>query len=676
MGIAKWRQASRVLRCGTILALAAPPALAVAADATPARHAVTIDDILAMHSLSEMACAPDGRQAAYVVSNADVKADKRRSAIWLADLAGAPALQLTDGEESASAPAFSPDGKTIAFLSKRGKDKQAQIWLLDRRGGEAQKLTDVKGDIAAFRWSPDSRRVLLTLSDPAPEPPKDDAERPLPVVVDDVKFKEDGQGFITAESHTHLALFDVASRTETRLTASDSFDVIAAEWSPDGKSVAYLANHGIDPAAPATQWLSVVEAKAGATPRVVAKLPGALGQSLIWSADGAKIAHLVGDVPKVNQYSQPRLAETVLATGQTRIVATSVGTYVQRPVDLGGGRVGAILAEDRHEVPAVFDLATGGVQRLGDPRLAVFDQCGGRDARAPRAVIASGDDAMPEVYALDGKTMRALTAHNRMLNAGIAWSPVRDFAATASDGSEVHGILTLPAGYVQGQRYPTVLWIHGGPTAQDAHEIDTMRQWIAAQGYAVLAVNYRGSSGRGDAYGAAIAADWGNKEVLDLHAATDLAVAQGIADPARLGVGGWSYGGILTDYLIVRDSRFKAGVSGAGVGNIFAFFGVDQYIEQYVQELGPPWQDTALWARLSEPLLHADRIKTPTLFLGGTADDNVPLIGGQQLYQALKLTGVPTRLVAYPGEHHGLVRPSFLRDRFERIADWYKRYLK
>jgi dipeptidyl aminopeptidase/acylaminoacyl peptidase len=674
MATTTWRKGLGWGMAACALAGALPAMAEGGAPAT--RHPVTIDDILALRSLSGLECAPDGKQAVYVVGEADLKADKRRSALWLADLAGGAPLQLTSGEDSASAPSFSPDGTRIAFLSKRGKDKLAQIWLLDRRGGEASRLTDVKGDIAGFRWSPDSKSLLLLITDPAPEPPKDDPERPLPVVVDDVKFKEDGTGFITATDHAHLALFDLATKTETRLTASDSFDVTTAEWSPDGKTIGYLANHALDTAAPATEWLAVVEAKAGALPRVVAKIPSASGQSLIWSADGAKITHLMGNEPKLNQYNQPHLAQTEVASGKTRLVVSTADIYVQRLVDLGGGRVGAILAEDRHEIAAAIDPVSGGIQRLGDGKLAVADQCGSSSPKAPRAVIASGDAAMPEVYALEGGAMRALTAHNRALNAGIAWSPVRDFAAKTSDGSEVHGLLTLPAGYAEGQRYPTVLWIHGGPTAQDAHEIDTMRQWIAAQGYAVLVVNYRGSSGRGDAYGTSIAADWGNKEVLDLHAATDWAVAQGIADPARLMVGGWSYGGILTDFLIVRDNRFKAAFSGAGEGNIFALFGVDQYIQQYAQEVGAPWKEPELWMRLSEPLLHADRIKTPTLFMGGIADDNVPLIGGQQLYQALKLTGVPTRLVGYPDENHGIARPSFQRDRLERIVDWFKQHLK
>lgn len=653
------------------------PAMAETA-ASSARHPVTIDDILALRSIKGLDCAHDGKQVVYVVGEADLKADKQRSAIWLADLAGGEPLQLTNGEDTASAPSFSPDGKSIAFLSKRGKDKLAQIWLLDRRGGEAKKLTDVKGDIAGFRWSPDSKTLLLTISDPSPEPPKDDEERPLPVVVDDVKFKQDGVGFITAETHTHLALFDVAARAETRLTASDSFDVGTAEWSPNGKSIVYLADHTTDLSGLGAQWLTVIEARAGAVPKVVAKLNGAPGQALVWSADGTKITHLVGPGGKADQYGQPHLAETALATGATRILPATSGIFVSAPVDLGGGQIGVVLAEDRHEVPAVVD-AKGALRRLNDGTLSVLAQCASKVPGAPRAVVASGDGKPAEIYALDPRGgLKLLTSHNKAVADRVAWGKVEDYAATAEDGNEVHGLLMRPANLTAGAKVPTLLWIHGGPNAQDIHAVDgysMIADLLAAQGYAVLMPNYRGSSGRGDAYAAAIAADWGQKDVADLHASLDWAVAQGFADPGLLGAGGWSYGGILTDFLIARDNRLKAAFSGAGVGNIFALFGVDQYIQQYTQELGTPWKEPELWMRLSEPLLHADRIKTPTLFMGGMADDNVPLIGGQQLYQALKITGVPTRLVGYPDEHHGIARPSFQRDRLERIVDWFKHHL-
>ena len=676
MMVGAWRKGLTWGLAASALAVSLP-AMAEGEAAT-ARHPVTIEDIMALHSLSGLDCAHDGKQAVYVVGEADLKADKRRSALWLADLAGGAPLQLTNGEDSASAPSFSPDGKSIAFLSKRGKDKRAQIWLLDRRGGEARKLTDTKADIAGFRWSPDSKTLLLMISDPAPEPPKDDEDRPLPVVVDDMKFKQDGVGFITAETHVHLALFDVAAKTETRLTASDPFDVTTAEWSPDGKSVAYLADHTVDLAMLGGQWLTVVDARAGAAPKVVAKLHGAPGQALVWSADGTKITHLVGPGGKADQYGQPHLAETVVATGVTRMLPSTANIFVNAPVDIGGGQIGVILSEDRHEVPAVVD-AKGALRRLNDGTLSVLGQCGAPTPGAPRAVIASGDGKPAEIYALDAKGgLKVLTSHNKAVADRVAWGIVEDYAATAKDGNEVHGLLLRPAGIAAGTKVPTVLWIHGGPNAQDVHTVDgysMIADLLAAQGYAVMMPNYRGSSGRGDAYAAAIAADWGQKEVADLHASLDWAVAQGFADPARLGAGGWSYGGILTDFLIVRDNRLKAAFSGAGEGNVFALFGVDQYVQQYTQELGTPWKEPDLWMRLSEPLMHADRIKTPTLFMGGIADDNVPLIGGQQLYQALKITGVPTRLVGYPDENHGIARPSFQRDRLERIVDWFKRHL-
>jgi dipeptidyl aminopeptidase/acylaminoacyl peptidase len=236
-------------------------------------------------------------------------------------------------------------------------------------------------------------------------------------------------------------------------------------------------------------------------------------------------------------------------------------------------------------------------------------------------------------------------------------------------------LLTLPVGYVAGRKYPLILSIHGGPDGQDAHAFTPQRQLFAARGYAVLNVNYRGSHGRGKEYQQVIFADWGRKEVVDLLASVDEAVKQGIADPDRLGVGGWSYGGILTDYTIATTTRFRAATSGAGMGSPLGLYGVDQYILQYDNELGPPWKNPETYTKLGYPLLHADRIKTPTLFMGGDQDFNVPLSGGQQMYQALRSLNVPTELIVYPGQFHGFTRPSFIRDRYQRYLDWYDKYL-
>ena len=240
-----------------------------------------------------------------------------------------------------------------------------------------------------------------------------------------------------------------------------------------------------------------------------------------------------------------------------------------------------------------------------------------------------------------------------------------------------------PAGYVAGQRYPTILWIHGGPNGQDDHSLELSgygppleRQFFATHGYVVLAINYRGGTGRGAEYARAILADPGNKELEDLLAGVDYAVARGIADPQRLGVGGWSYGAILTDCLIASDPRFKAAISGAGSANQLGMYGTDEYIIEDNYEFGPPWANPQLWIKISYPFFHADRIHTPTLFLGGDDDFNVPIAGSEHMYQALKTLGVPAQLVVYPGESHTFTRPSFLIDRSQRYLDWMDRYLK
>jgi dipeptidyl aminopeptidase/acylaminoacyl peptidase len=280
------------------------------------------------------------------------------------------------------------------------------------------------------------------------------------------------------------------------------------------------------------------------------------------------------------------------------------------------------------------------------------------------------------VFARDASgALRQLSHHNDSLFAQLQLASVTDLASRSDDGTEVHSLLYRPAGAPAG-RLPLVVFIHGGPNSQDAYRFDLERQLLAAQGYAVLAVNYRGSNGRGSAYQKAIFADWGNKEVKDLLGAVDEAVRQGIADPERLGIGGWSYGGILTDYAIATTPRFKAAVSGAGSALQLAMYGTDQYIAQYDLEIGAPWKAQDKWIRISYPFFHADRIRTPTLFMGGQSDFNVPIIGGEQMYQALRTLGVETQLVIYPNQYHGITVPSYRVDRLRRYVAWYDRFLK
>jgi dipeptidyl aminopeptidase/acylaminoacyl peptidase len=340
-----------------------------------------------------------------------------------------------------------------------------------------------------------------------------------------------------------------------------------------------------------------------------------------------------------------------------------------------GTSITFFVTDDRSVYPARVNLAGGPVEKLLSPPVVVssWTALGGCSA-----VISGGDAAYGEIHAFENGALRRLTRQNDALFGELDLGVTEEVGFKSKDGTEVHGLLTKPVGYVAGTKVPLLLRIHGGPNGQDQHSFSAERQFFAANGYAVLAINYRGSSGRGQKFSRAIFADWGHFEVDDLLAGVDHVVKSGIADPDRLGVGGWSYGGILTDYLIATDTRFKGATSGAGTAFTVAFYGTDQYIIQYDYEIGPPWNPKSweIYQKISYPFLHADRIKTPTLFLGGERDFNVPVQGGQQMYQALRSLGVETQLVIYPNENHGISRPSYVRDRYERYLAWYDKYVK
>ncbi|WP_254062079.1 S9 family peptidase [Acidobacterium sp. S8] len=657
------------------------PAAATASAAPSAPHGMTLDDLFRFQDVGDPEVSPDGKWVAYTVSTIDTTADKRLTDIWMVNWDGSQDIRLTYADaESSSTPRWSPDGKYISFTSGRpGKTKGSQVWVLDRRGGEARQLTDVKNHLSFYAWSPDAKKLLLSIAEDkdaeAKEKDKDkEKEKPKPIVIDRYHFKQDIEGYISSETTpTLLYLFDVETHKLEKLTTDTKYNEENPTWSPDGTQIAYVSNHNVDPDRTTNTDVFVVDAKLNSAPRKLTTFNGPDGGHMAWSPDSKLIAYLHGSEPKYLEYNQSQLAVVPAAGGEPRVLTAKLDRAVSSPIFAADGQsVTVLVTDDRSEYPAAVSLSDGTVKRLVDTPGTVMRQ----DAAAGHtAMVWTTDTAPGEVYAFDDGKLRKLTTHNDALLAQLKLGETRDLQAKTKDGADVHALLTLPVGYQAGQKFPMLLRIHGGPDAQDAHAFVTERQLFAARGYAVLNVNYRGSAGRSAAYQQIIFADWGDKEVIDLLACVDEAVKEGVADPDRLGVGGWSYGGISTDYTIASTNRFKAAISGAGMGNPLGFYGVDQYIVQYDQELGPPWKALDTYLKLGYPLLHADRIHTPTLFMGGDKDFNVPLVGGEQMYQALRSLNVPTELVVYPGQFHGFTRPSFIRDRYQRYFAWYDKYL-
>jgi dipeptidyl aminopeptidase/acylaminoacyl peptidase len=392
------------------------------------------------------------------------------------------------------------------------------------------------------------------------------------------------------------------------------------------------------------------------------------------SPDGQWITYLQGGPPKFSGYDPSQLAVVSVDGGKPLLPTSSLDRTLSSPQwSTDGKTLLFLLADDR--VQSIASVPFGG----GDVEVLYPDKAQPGVARSfvigknGVAAVTTFGQRPPEIYRADDGA--ALSDHNRELRESIQWASVEAYDTVGKDGVSIGSMLLKPPGFKKGVRYPTIAYIHGGPVSQDGYEFDATAQSLAAQGYLVVNPNYRGSSGRGRAFSRAIYADWGNLEIQDIHAVVDKLIADGLADPERLGIGGWSYGGMNTNYAIATDTRFAAGVSGAGIANMLTGYGTDQYITQYENELSLPWVSIEPYVKISYPFLHADRIETPTLFMCGEKDFNVPLINSEQMYQALRSLNVPTQLIIYPGQFHGLTKPSYIQDRLKRMIDWYGRYL-
>lgn len=649
---------------------------ALAQDANALRN-IQVDDYFALKSVGSPRISPDGTWVAYTVRTKDLENDRSETRLWMVSIAGGEALPMTAKGSSVWRPRWSPDGKYLTFMaSSRGQG--SQIFTLDLRGGERVQITNIEGGIGGYKWSPDGKRLLLTISDKIEE--KSDG----PWVIDQLKFKQDYVGYLNRQ-RTHLYVHDLEAKTTIQITNGD-YDDYGATWSPDGSKIAFVSNRTAEPDASSNTDIWLVDPGTSydqQEPVRVTTNPGTDG-SPIWHPDGERIGYLMTytdrtDIPA--SYLQTKVA--IIRIGEDEPVLLTTEALDRKAWDPtfspDGSQIYVQLEDDGQVQLAAVSVADGELSRLITGQVQV-----GATAVAPdgSVVVAISKPRLPgDLFVLDAnppagsEQPRRLTDVNGELLNSIWLSDVEELRFPTLDGTEIQTFVYKPQDFNPKRRYPAILWLHGGQESQYDYGFNFRVQLFAANGYVVVMPNVRGSGGRGLDFALALNKAYGTKDVEDVIVATDYIIEQGYVDPDRLGVGGWSSGGTLTNFVIAKTDRFAGAVSGASVGWYTSTYGHDPYYLWWHTELGPPWKNRDLWDSIS-PFMYVENITTPTLFIGGEKDWNQPIIHSEQMYQAMKHLGRETQLVVYPNAHHGIRRHSYQKDLLERFLGWFEKYVK
>ena len=623
--------------------------------------------------VSGVAISPDGSQVAYVVREPLMEGEKSEylSHIWVASSDGSRNAQFTRGESSASSPAFSPDGRWLAFTTARSG--RNQIWVLPLSGGEARQVTDVEAAVGQFRWSPDGDGFAFVMRDPQTEEEEKATNEKRDVILVDQNFKY---------GHVYVVAFD-PSATETseatRLTEGD-FHVTGFDWAPDGERIVFA--HQADPRIN-TGRLSGDIAIVGASGGEVTQLVTGSGveSSPRWSPDGSLIAYAsTGGQPEPVGLSDLYVVDP--ATGESRPLPETPNRSVSIlgwSADSDEVFLNESLGTTRHviAVPAAggeIRQVTEGAGVVGGAALAAGPgtlALTWETSDEPREVHVTGIDAFAprRLSAVNADAPRPPMGRTELLD----WE--------APDGTPVEGLLTYPVGYEDGTSVPLILNVHGGPAGVFAQSFTGapsiyMIQYFAQEGFAVLRPNPRGSTGYGKEFRYANFMDWGYGDLSDLLAGVDEVIEMGVAHPDSLLLMGWSYGGYMTSFAVTQTDRFRAASMGAGLPNLVSMVTTTDIGDYLVGHMGEEYFNDYETYEKHSAIYHISNVTTPTQVIHGAQDLRVPFTQGQEFFNSLRRLGVDTEMVVYPRTPHGPTEPKFLMDVSERILVWFNKYLR
>lgn len=636
------------------------------------------EDYYRFQFVSDLALAPDGSRVALVLARVSEDRRSRESSIWLVPTDGRqPPWRFTGGTSDRS-PRWAPDGKRIAFLARR--DEKTQIYVISMTGGEAKLLADTDSSVGSFRWSHDGMTMVLVMrTDGGSEDGKvGTSDEPEPDVQEMrfAKYKANGTGYLD-EKRAHLWKLDVESGELTQLTDGEDWNDSNPVFSPDDSFIAFDSDRtGEEYEGGDNDDIWIVPATGGEVRQITTH--GHRDASPLWSPAGKYLAYTRTDEP----YDQPDIFLVPVEGGEHRRLTGELDR-IPRGVQWSPDGRSMYFTVGEHGAHALYRLDTesGGYEKLIDDPVTLRNMTLSRDGSL-LAFTLEDERRLAEVWVKDvaGGALRQLTHFNESLLDSLVLQPAEEFWFTNDAGLDVQGFLIRPVEWEEGKKYPLILNIHGGPSGMWGHGWFHELQMLAARGYAVCFINYRGSTGYGHDFQMVVRRDYGGVDYRDNMAGLDAVLERyDWIDSDRLGVTGGSHGGFLTNWIISQTDRFRVAVTQRSVSNWISEHGQQQYTprQMRLEFGGTPWENYGLyWDR--SPIKYADRIRTPTLIIHSDEDHICPIGQGEELFYALKIHDVPTEMIVFKGENHNLSRtgkPINLVERLKRMIDWFERYI-